>query len=90
MSDNIAPFPAEAPEAAETAEAPKVLPHNLEAEQQLLGALLYNNDAAARVLDILRPEHFFQPLHGRIFESILTLIERGELANPVTLKMRFE
>jgi replicative DNA helicase len=90
MSDNIAPFPAETPESDTPAEAPKVLPHNLEAEQQLLGALLYNNDAAARVLDFLKPEHFFQPLHGRIYEAVLTLIERGELANPVTLKMRFE
>lgn len=69
---------------------PKELPHNLEAEQQLLGALLYNNDAAARVLDFLKPEHFHQPLHGRIYDAIMTLIERGELANPVTLKTRFE
>lgn len=90
MSDNIAPFPAESADTETPAEPPKVLPHNLEAEQQLLGALLYNNDAAARVLDFLKPEHFFQPLHGRIYEAVLTLIERGELANPVTLKMRFE
>ncbi|MDF1731935.1 MAG: replicative DNA helicase [Minwuia sp.] len=71
-------------------DAPKELPHNLEAEQQLLGALLYNNDAAARLLDFLRAEHFFQPLHGRIYDAILTLVDRGELANPVTLKTRFE
>ena len=70
-------------------DAPKELPHNLEAEQQLLGALLYNNDAAARLLDFLRAEHFFQPLHGRIYDAILTLVDRGELANPVTLKTRF-
>ncbi|PJK29630.1 replicative DNA helicase [Minwuia thermotolerans] len=90
MSDNITAFPGDAPDHEGGDAAPKVLPHNLEAEQQLLGALLYNNDAAARVLDFLKPEHFFQPLHGRIYESILTLIERGELANPVTLKTRFE
>lgn len=70
-------------------EAPKELPHNLEAEQQLLGALLYNNEAAARLIDFLRADHFYQPLHGRIYDAILTLIERGELANPVTLKARF-
>jgi replicative DNA helicase len=90
MSDNIAPFPGETAEPDTPVDVPKVLPHNLEAEQQLLGALLYNNDAAARVLDFLKPEHFFQPLHGRIYEAVLTLIERGELANPVTLKTRFE
>jgi len=89
MSDNIAPFPTDDPTPPADGEAPKELPHNLEVEQQLLGALLYNNDAAARVLDFLRPDHFFQPLHGRIFEAIMVLIERGELANPVTLKMRF-
>ena len=68
----------------------RVLPHNLEAEQELLGAILINNDAAAKVSDFLRPEQFFNDTHQRIYAAALTLIERGEIANPVTLKAYFE
>ncbi|MEC9345667.1 MAG: replicative DNA helicase [Pseudomonadota bacterium] len=91
MPDTLIPGaqPAPADDGA-TEGAGRQLPHNLEAEQQLLGALLYNNDAASRVMDFLKPDHFHQPLHGRIYDAILTLIERGELASPVTLKNRFE
>jgi len=65
-------------------------PHNLDAEQELLGAILINNDAAHRVSGFLRPEHFFNEAHRRIFEAASALIERGEIANPVTLKAYFE
>ena len=65
-------------------------PCNLEAEQGLLGAILVQNRAFERVSEFLRPEHFFDPLHGRIFEAAATLIQRGQLANPVTLKSSFE
>ena len=65
-------------------------PHNLEAEQGLLGAILVNNDAALRVSGFLEPDHFFEPVHGRIFEAASTLIERGQQASPVTLKTYFE
>ena len=68
----------------------RTLPHNLEAEQALLGAILVNNQAADRVSGFLQPEHFFQPVHGRIFESTCKLIERGQIATPVTLKAYFE
>ena len=66
------------------------LPHNDEAEQALLGAMLVNNEVANRVSAFVRPEHFFQPVHGRIYEAILGLIERGQIATPVTLKTYFE
>jgi len=66
------------------------LPHNDEAEQALLGAMLVNNEKSNMVSGFLRPEHFFQPIHGRIFEAILKLVERGQIANPVTLKHFFE
>lgn len=66
------------------------LPSNLEAEQALLGALLINNEAANLVGAFLLPEHFFLPVHGRIFEAVLRMVERGQLANPVTLKHYFE
>ncbi|MEM7124566.1 MAG: replicative DNA helicase [Pseudomonadota bacterium] len=68
----------------------RTMPHNEEAEQALLGAILVNNDAMNRVGDFLRADHFYLPVHGRIFDAIERLIERGQIANPVTLKTFFE
>ena len=65
-------------------------PHNIEAEQGLLGAILINNRAYEKVSDFLQPEHFSDPIHGRIFEACGKLIERGQIANPVTLKPIFD
>jgi replicative DNA helicase len=65
-------------------------PHNYEAEQALLGAVLLNNRAYEKVSEFLRPEHFADPVHGRIFAACGKLIERGQIANPVTLKTYFE
>ncbi len=65
-------------------------PHNFEAEQALLGALLLNNKAYERVSEFLRPEHFAHAAHGRIFAAAGRLIERGQIANPTTLKGFFE
>ena len=68
----------------------RVQPHNIEAEQALLGAILVNNDAYHRVGEFLRAEHFFEPVHARIFERCAETIGRGQLADPVTLKRLFE
>lgn len=65
-------------------------PYNLDAEQALLGAILVNNETLSRVSDFLRPEHFFEPLHQRIYEHSAKLIERGQIANPVTLQPFFQ
>lgn len=65
-------------------------PHNLEAEQGLLGAILVNNKAYERVSEIVRPEEFADPVHGRIFEACGRLIEDGKNATPVTLKPQFD
>lgn len=65
-------------------------PHNLEAEQALLGAILVNNRAYERVSEFLRPEHFADQIHGRIFEACSSLIEEGRQATPVTLKGIFD
>jgi len=65
-------------------------PHNIEAEQALLGAILLNNDAYYRVMDFLRPEHFFEPSHQRIFDVASQLIRASKLATPITLKTFFE
>jgi replicative DNA helicase len=65
-------------------------PHNLEAEQAFLGALLYDNELFHRVADWLKPSHFYDPVHGRIFETASDLIGRGSLADAVVLKTQFE
>src|SRR3546814_349223 len=66
------------------------LPHNLAAEAALLGAMMIDNRLAEDVQMKLRPEHFHEPLHGRIYEAILKLVDRSMVANPVTLRPMFE
>jgi replicative DNA helicase len=61
-------------------------PHNIEAEQALLGAILVNNEAFYRVSDFLESKHFFEPIHQRIFELTGEFVRAGKVANPVTLK----
>ncbi len=68
----------------------RTLPNNLDAERDLLGAMLVNNEAAAKVSGFLRAEHFHEPVHSRIYDAATILIERGEIADPVTLKSYFE
>src|ERR1700731_3071389 len=65
-------------------------PANIEAEQALLGAILVNNTAHSRVAEFLMPEHFGNAVHGRIYAAIGKLVERGQIANPVTLKNLFD
>src|SRR5262245_35326596 len=61
-------------------------PHNIEAEQALIGAILVNNEAFYRVSDFLEPVHFHEPLHQQIYELASNLIRAGKVATPVTLK----
>jgi replicative DNA helicase len=61
-------------------------PHNIEAEQSLLGAILVNNDAFYRVSDFLEGKHFYEPIHQTIYETSSSLIRMGKIATPVTLK----
>src|SRR5687767_4915334 len=77
------------PGAPEAPEAP-TLPHNIEAEAALLGALMIDNRLVEDVQTRLRAEHFFEPLHGRIYEAILRLTDRNMIANPVTLRPLFD
>ena len=65
-------------------------PHNLEAEQALLGSILVNNEAAQKVQGFLLPEHFYEPVHGRIFDAVLRLVDKNQIADPVKLKPYFE
>ncbi len=66
------------------------LPHNVEAEAALLGALMIDNRLAEDVQIKLRADHFFEPVHARIYEAILKLVDRNMVANPVTLKPMFD
>lgn len=66
------------------------LPANLQAEQSLLGSLLANNNAYERVAGFLRPEHFADRVHGIVYKAIQDHIDRGKLADGVTLKSYFE
>ena len=64
----------------------RLAPHNAEAERQLLGAILVNNETFYRVSDFLEPHHFFVPAHQDIYEKISHLIRAGKTASPITLK----
>ena len=84
--DNIVPItPLREPDRA--AQPPRQPPYDVGVEQALLGALLLTNGAAyEQVADFLEPDHFGHAVHGRIFAAIGKLVERGESANPVTLR----
>jgi len=77
---------------AQTAALPETeaLPHNTEAEQQLLGAILTNNEVYDRIAALVKPAHFFDPVHARIFEIAAARIQKNALASPVTLKAFLE
>ncbi len=62
------------------------LPHNIEAEQALLGALLNNNEVYDRIASVLNEQHFYDPVHQRIFQTATARIQKNALASPVTLK----
>lgn len=66
------------------------MPHSIEAEQQLLGAILTNNDVYDRVASIITSEHFYEPVHKRIYEVAAARIAKNNLATPVTLKAFLE
>ncbi|MDR5651903.1 replicative DNA helicase [Ruixingdingia sedimenti] len=75
---------------AATPEEPEALPHNIEAEQQLLGAILTNNDVYDKIAALVKADHFFDPVHQRIYEIAAARIQKNALASPVTLKAFME
>ncbi len=68
----------------------RVLPANVEAEAAFLGAVLIDNRVMEELPVAIRPEHFFEPVHARVYERILTLLDRSAVVTPVTLKPYFE
>src|SRR6187402_1176459 len=70
----------------EPAPSYRAAPHNIEAEQALLGAILINNEALYRVSDFLEPDHFFETIHQKIYDLSRGLIRLNKVASPITLK----
>ena len=75
---------------AGTGTEPEAMPHNIEAEQQLLGAILTNNEVYDRIAAVVKADHFYDPVHRRIFEIAAARIQKNALASPVTLKAFME
>ena len=83
----MAPFDSAARKlAADQTPLYRTAPHNIEAEQALLGAILVNNEALYRVSDFLEARHFFEPVHQKIYDISSQLVRAGKVASPVTLK----
>lgn len=78
------------PQPANDHTEPRSMPHNPEAEKGVLGAILLNNRVHEKVSDYLRPEHFAYERHGQIYEAIAKVIERGEVADGITLQRYFK
>ncbi len=66
------------------------LPRSTEAEQALIGALLANNKAYEKVSEFLRSQHFSDPIHAKVFDVMSRLIQKGHVADVITLKNYFE
>ena len=66
------------------------IPSNIEAEQNLLGSILVNNDIIDEIANTIKPEKFYDPIHVKIYEVIESLNRKGMIANPITLKNYFE
>ncbi|MGR3435767.1 MAG: replicative DNA helicase, partial [Shimia sp.] len=89
MNDMSTPQGGPTGTALQAAQADRV-PHSIEAEQQLLGAILTNNDLFDRIASIVRGEHFYDPVHRLIYETAEARISKNALASPVTLKAYLE
>lgn len=73
---------------AESISPPKEPPHNMEAEQEVLGAILVDNELAQDFRGFLTAKDFYHPAHGRIWDAAIREIDRGGRADPVTLRDR--
>ena len=68
----------------------KELPNNIESEQAVIGSILVSNDIFDEISIIIDNKKFYDPVHQKIFLAIESLISKGMLANPITLKNYFE
>ena len=72
------------------AESIRQAPHNLEAEQVLIGAILINNEVLNNVSEFLIADHFYEPAHKNIYKAINNTIEKGISASPISLRHIFD
>ena len=68
----------------------KVLPHNLEAEEAVLGGILIDNEAIIKVADFLSPSDFYKGSHQKIYEAMLELYEKGQPIDVLTLSSKLK
>ena len=68
-----------------TTSSGRVPPHDLQAEESLLGAMLLSRDAIVEAVDICGEADFYKPAHGHVFEAVCSLYSQGEPADPVTV-----
>ena len=68
-----------------TAGVGRIPPHNLEAEESLLGAMLLSAAAVASAVEVVSRDDFYKPAHGHIFDAITSLYGAGEPVDPVTV-----
>ena len=73
------------PEPSRPSGGGRVPPHNIEAEESVLGAMLLSKDAIASAVETVKPEDFYKPAHGHLFDAIQTLYGQGEPVDPVTV-----
>jgi len=73
-----------APEEVRRIRPDRVPPHNLEAEESVLGAMMLSPEAIADVVELIRPEDFYRGVNGKIFETLRTIYARGEPVDAIT------
>jgi replicative DNA helicase len=71
-------------------DAPRQLPYDIDVEQALIGAILVDNYSLERVSSLLKPDHFYDPLHQRLFDAIERMWAKGHAVTPLTLKAMME
>ncbi len=86
MAEAVTKFENNRPKSDRQEPGYRLAPHNIEAEQALLGAILVNNDAYYRVSDFLKSEHFFEALHQQIYKVASDMIRAAKRADPRTIK----
>src|SRR4051794_41948890 len=79
------PYPDDPPRRRADGAGGRVPPHNLQAEESLLGAMLLSKDAIAAAVEVVNADDFYKPAHGHVFDAITSLYSGGEPVDPVTV-----
>src|SRR4028118_2156628 len=84
-NSSLIPFPQRSGDGNRSAARERVTPQSLEAEQSTLGAMMMERDAIARAIELLTAEDFYRELHRKIFTVIVTLFDKGEPVDMITV-----